>query len=133
MNKPTSVLLALIIVVAAALLIYAYTQKDEIATPVNNNTSGRVVTPATTSDETSPMLMRIKNAVLSFAQVGTTSAKINVSSEGKEWSDSCLGLGKANESCAHVVTPGYEVKIESGTTTHTYRTNADGSVIREDK
>ena len=27
----------------------------------------------------------------------------------REWSDSCLGLGQPNESCALVITPGYEV------------------------
>lgn len=51
----------------------------------------------------------------------------------REWSDSCLGLGGPSEICAQVMTPGYEVTTQSGGTMMTFRTNVDGSQIREKK
>ncbi len=48
----------------------------------------------------------------------------------KEWSDSCLGLGGAAESCLMVITPGYEVTMQAGGKTYVYRTNADGTAVR---
>jgi hypothetical protein len=48
----------------------------------------------------------------------------------KEWSDSCLGLGGPAESCAAVITPGYEVTVEASGREYIYRTNVDGSTIR---
>ncbi len=49
----------------------------------------------------------------------------------KEWSDSCFGLGGPAESCAFVVTPGYEVTVAAKGKEYTYRTNSDGSVLRQ--
>lgn len=51
----------------------------------------------------------------------------------KEWSDSCLGLGGPAESCLQAITPGWEVSAQASGETHTYRTSADGSVIRQEK
>ncbi len=49
----------------------------------------------------------------------------------KEWSDSCFGLGGPAESCAAVITPGYEVTVQSNGQEYTYRTNSDGTVLRQ--
>lgn len=49
----------------------------------------------------------------------------------KEWSDSCLGLGGPAESCLQAITPGWEVSVQANGKVTTYRTNADGSVIRQ--
>ncbi len=49
----------------------------------------------------------------------------------KEWSDSCFGLGGPAESCAFVVTPGYEVTVAAKGKEYIYRTNSDGSVLRQ--
>ncbi len=54
--------------------------------------------------------------------------KVSVSS--REWPDRCLGLNEPGESCAQIITPGYEVKIAVGTDSYTCRTNADGSIAR---
>jgi hypothetical protein len=51
----------------------------------------------------------------------------------KEWSDSCLGLGGAAESCASVMTPGWEISVTTYGNEATYRSNADGSSIRREK
>ncbi len=51
----------------------------------------------------------------------------------KEWSDSCLGLGGPAESCLMAITPGFEVTMEAEGKTYVYRTNEDGTVVREQK
>ena len=47
------------------------------------------------------------------------------------WSDSCLGLGAADESCAQVLTSGYLVTLLAGGQIYEYRTDLDGKVVRE--
>ncbi len=51
----------------------------------------------------------------------------------KEWSDSCLGLGGPTESCLQVMTPGWEITVVAKGTETVYRTNFDGTVIREER
>ena len=40
----------------------------------------------------------------------------------KEWPNSCLGLEKADELCAQVITPGFEVTMRAKGREYTYRT-----------
>ncbi|MDF1513967.1 MAG: hypothetical protein P1S60_09170, partial [Anaerolineae bacterium] len=47
-----------------------------------------------------------------------------------DWSDSCLGLGQANELCLAVITPGYRVVVEVNGAPYVARTNADASQVR---
>lgn len=47
------------------------------------------------------------------------------------WSDSCLGLGAADESCAQVLTSGYLVTLLAEGQIYEYRTDLDGKVVRE--
>lgn len=44
------------------------------------------------------------------------------------WPDSCLGIPQDGETCADVLTPGYHIELEGGTT---YRADAEGRVRRE--
>jgi hypothetical protein len=53
-----------------------------------------------------------------------------IADEPAEWSDSCLGLGKANESCAAVVTPGYKITLEVNGTQYIVRTDETAQVVR---
>lgn len=50
----------------------------------------------------------------------------------KDWPNSCLGLEGREELCAQVITPGYEIVLDVEGERVTYRTNLDGSLIRED-
>lgn len=50
--------------------------------------------------------------------------------EQQEWSDSCLGLGGAAESCAAVVTPGYAVNFTVDGQSYTVRTDLEGTQTR---
>lgn len=50
--------------------------------------------------------------------------------EQAEWTDSCLGLGRANESCLQVITPGWRVIFEVNGQRYEVRTGETGSNIR---
>ena len=50
--------------------------------------------------------------------------------EQAEWSDSCLGLGRLNESCAAVVTPGWRVIFNVNNQRYEVRTDETGASIR---
>lgn len=64
-------------------------------------------------------------------QLGITTDTIEVLSFSEmEWSDSCLGLGGPAESCAAVVTPGWEVLLGVDDQTYEVRTDADGEQVR---
>ena len=47
-----------------------------------------------------------------------------------EWTDSCLGLGRPDESCLQVITPGWSAVFEINDQRYEVRTDETGSVIR---
>lgn len=53
-----------------------------------------------------------------------------ISVETVEWPDACLGLARADEMCAQVITPGYRVVVEVDGEQYAYRTDLSGAVIR---
>lgn len=48
----------------------------------------------------------------------------------QEFTDSCLGVGGAAESCLQVITPGYVIDMTAKEMDYTFHTSQDGSVIR---
>jgi hypothetical protein len=48
-----------------------------------------------------------------------------------EWPDACLGLPAADELCAMVITPGFEITLQVEDQIYVFRTNEDGSSVRE--
>lgn len=57
---------------------------------------------------------------------------IVMSAYEQDWSDGCLGLGGPAESCIAVITPGFEVTVLAQGSERIFRTNVDGSIIREE-
>ena len=55
-----------------------------------------------------------------------------VSTEPMEWPDACLGLPGQGETCAQVVTPGFEVTMEVNGQEYVFRTDDLGNVIRSE-
>lgn len=53
-----------------------------------------------------------------------------VSVEEKTWSDSCLGLGGINESCAQATVAGYRVELSAQGKIYLYRTDKTGTAVR---
>jgi hypothetical protein len=55
-----------------------------------------------------------------------------VAFEPVEWTDTCLGLGRPDEACAAVVTPGWRIELMVDGETATLRTDDLGSQIRRE-
>lgn len=49
------------------------------------------------------------------------------------WNDGCLGLAQADEMCTMALVPGFWVLMTTNGKEFSYRTNKDGSVIRQEK
>lgn len=65
------------------------------------------------------------------AQLGISTDEITVvRAEAVEWSDSCLGLGQADEICAQMITPGYKVILEVKGSQYELHTDQNGENIR---
>jgi heat shock protein HslJ len=64
-------------------------------------------------------------------QLNTAADQIQiVEVEQAEWTDSCLGLGRLNESCLQAITPGWRVVLQSSGVTYEIRTDQTASTIR---
>ncbi len=50
--------------------------------------------------------------------------------EQQDWSDSCLGFGRPDESCAQVITPGYLIEFLASGKVYTIHTNLTGTAAR---
>jgi putative hemolysin len=55
-----------------------------------------------------------------------------VSIESIDWSDSCLGLPQAAETCAQTNTPGFQITFSSAGQNYTFHTDSSANVIRQD-
>lgn len=78
-----------------------------------------------------PAVQAAKDALAEKLDVDA-SAILVLEAHEKEWSDSCLGLGGPAESCLAAITPGYDVLLSHDGVEYRYRTNEDGSSVRED-
>jgi hypothetical protein len=54
-----------------------------------------------------------------------------VSAEPVEWPDACLGLPQADEACAEVITPGYNITLGVNGQTYEIHTDEQGVNIRQ--
>ena len=64
-------------------------------------------------------------------QLSVAAEQVQVSDvEHVEWTDSCLGLGRANESCLQSITPGWRAVFEINDQRFEVRTDETGSAIR---
>jgi hypothetical protein len=73
--------------------------------------------------------MRVRKALSEQTGISPEELQIVEASE-RTWSDSCLGLGRANELCAQVIVEGYRVVLSDSNQTWAYRTDEDGSNLR---
>lgn len=47
----------------------------------------------------------------------------------KDWSNACLGISQPDVMCAEVITPGYEVVLETKGQVFVFRTDSNGAVV----
>jgi len=65
---------------------------------------------------------------------GIAADKLKVTESSRQsWSDTCLGLGKADEICGQMIVEGWRVVVSDGSQTWVYRTNARGNIWRLEK
>ncbi|MEG4630164.1 hypothetical protein QUB56_11190 [Microcoleus sp. AR_TQ3_B6] len=65
---------------------------------------------------------------------GIRADKLKVTESSRQsWSDTCLGLGKADEICGQMIVEGWRVVVSDGSQTWVYRTNARGNIWRLEK
>lgn len=75
--------------------------------------------------------VQVQNQVSETLGVAVDQIKIKTV-EQMEWTDSCLGLGGADESCAQVITPGWLVVFDIAGTEYRYRVDETGTNIRQE-
>ena len=54
---------------------------------------------------------------------------IKISTEYKEWSNTCLEVKESGNECLNVITPGWEVIIDKAQKRYVYHTNNNGSIV----
>jgi inhibitor of cysteine peptidase len=72
----------------------------------------------------------VRNQLASQLKVEASSLEL-VSVESINWSDACLGLPQAGETCAETSTPGFEITFTSGGQNYTFHTDTSASMIRQ--
>jgi heat shock protein HslJ len=64
-------------------------------------------------------------------QLSVAAEQVQIVEVGQaEWTDSCLGLGRPEESCLQVITPGWSAVFEINGQRYEVRTDETGSIIR---
>jgi hypothetical protein len=89
--------------------------------------------PAAETPETEDAADAVTAAAISALadQLGVGEDEIEVvSAVMTEFSDSCLGLGQANESCLQAITPGWLIVLDAGGQTYELHTDETGQQVR---
>ncbi len=95
------------------------------------NGTPTVETPADETPTTLPSDVAASIRQQISEQLGLPQRSITiVSAERQDWPDACLGLARANEVCAEVVTPGWLVVIEFNERRFQVRTDLAGEEVR---
>ena len=97
--------------------------------------TARVTVKATSTSPEKPVSKFIRAAQMARAaladKLDVKTKKVAVTKVvAQDWSDGCLGLGGAAESCLAAITPGYRVTLMSSSTTYYARTDTRGTVVR---
>ncbi len=125
----TSLIVIIVLLIAGG----AYLMRGK---PASAPIEVEVETPTTTapvvSTENPVVAERVAKVLATGLGIAPELVKVESITE-KEWSDSCLGLGKAEESCLQAMTPGYEAKLSAQGVTYTYRTDKSVNIIRIDR
>ncbi|OUL33246.1 hypothetical protein [Nostoc sp. 106C] len=100
----------------------------------NNGRSFRLASANTSTNNTTTQLPQsVKNQVLQAASTRLQQpiSRLNIiQAQQQTWSDGCLGLGNANESCIRSVVPGWRVVVAAVGQTLVYHTDQTGSALR---
>ncbi|MCS6846168.1 MAG: hypothetical protein RMN52_00465 [Anaerolineae bacterium] len=111
-------LAALTLIACQAVPITQSPRRDATAQPI----TGPTVTPVPSGEPIAVQNMRMLLRQW-LGEAGGDARLIEV--QQREWPDACFGVGYANESCALVVTPGYEMTFEVEGKRYTFRTDPE--------
>ncbi|MEJ2266405.1 MAG: hypothetical protein P8X95_23410 [Anaerolineales bacterium] len=111
--------LALLFVVSLALILSACAPAQ--ALPAN---------PTLSPSELSPAVQAAIKQLSSATGVNVQDIQI-ISTEQVDWPDACLGLPNTGETCAQVVTPGFQVVLQVNGQKYEFRTDKQGNIVRQ--
>ena len=123
-----------IALIGAALLVSLQTACVVPAAPEpepTDNPDKEQPMPAQTPPEMVPDFVsdRVLDQAATDLQVAKTDLKI-LRFNQEVWSDGCLGLGQANESCLQALVEGWQLEVVHQDQSYFYRTDATGEAIR---
>lgn len=102
------------------------------ACSLNTQLPTTVEAPSSPEDMLPPEVMvEIQNQISEVLGISLEQIEIETI-ERREWSDSCLGLGKPEESCAQVVTPGWLVAFSLDGQEYRFRADEAGTTVRQE-
>ena len=130
-NRVVSVLMMLMILMMLTLLAACAPPATPVGTPPQEpaQPAAPIETPAPPVDVNAPAIENNRLLLARQLRVDPSTVQV-ISVEKMEWSDSCLGLGQANESCAAVVTPGYKITFSVAGQEYVIHTDEGGSQVR---
>lgn len=136
MNKNTILIILVSLLLVVGFAYFFVSPKYGPQVEVNNggsNTTDSNTLPDLNSDDTSSIsqdqAVELAKADL-VNSAGADSESIEVTSvEMKEFGDASLGCPKEGELYAQIVTPGYQILLQSNDTDYDYRVSKDGSSV----
>lgn len=115
-------------IIAGMILILASCAPQDSGVPVTGQTDAPEE-PTASSTLPPQVVLDAQQWLTTQLNLAAESARI-IEFEQAEWTDSCLGLGRLNESCLQAITPGWRAVFEVNGVTYEVRTDETGSVFR---
>lgn len=116
-----------------SLMLTAATVSSLWSAPLQAYESAPLLTAQSTSSESLPrQVMRQLRRDLA-QQTGASPRQFQVTRYSREtWPDGCLGLGGIAELCLAALVEGWRVELTDGAQQWSYRTNLDGTVVKQE-
>ena len=131
MKNKKIILGVLIIAVLILVLILAPVQKDTTG-GLNNPTSADNAPDGSLHNLPAPEAVTVVKEQVAGEMGVDSGLVIPMSVYEREWTDSCLGLGGPAELCLLVMVPGYEITVQAQGVERVFRTNVEGTIVREE-
>ena len=132
MKQITIIVIALIVIILGYFVVLGFNKSsvDETATEGNSPNSAEGAPEGSTHNLPVPEgVSAAKTALATRLNIDNSKILILEAME-TDWSDSCLGLGGPAESCALVITPGFNILMQANGKEYRYRTNETGTTIK---
>lgn len=98
-------------------------------TPTPDMAATPTIASASDPADVPQAVLAVRDAFAQSLNLASSEVPI-VSFQSVEWPDSCLGAAAADEMCAMMITPGYEIVVENQGVQQVLHTDADGAAWR---